>query len=684
MRKNNDHYTDQEYIRNLFENDGIKAPESLSEENIMAMLKDLPEQPAEKTQPESVQTPEDAFTVVTAKKRRPVKKWMAAAACALIAVIGAVQIYDSLTAPPDTAVVNGELYTFKNRSEIEHLISSLDESPRFGLNYKTEDGIVEDAEMASGDSAVSEASPDVSSGAGTARAAEKSAASSDTAGSHSSTYLQVEEVDEADIVKTDGKYIYYVNQDREVVILSAKNGKTKQLSRIGSSGVENYVHDIFLKGDTLVTVGYVYDGDDSYTGVVTYDISDRSRPKMMSEMRQTGSIVSSRMIGKYVYLVTSDYVYKGGRALPKVTVDGEYRDMDVSCISCIPEPQQTSYIVLGAMDITSGEDAKCRSRAIFGASDDIYCNDHNLYAASDERDSGKQTSYTRIVRAGLDGLDIKFTGTARVRGSIDDQFSMDEKDGYFRIATTAQRDGMDVNNLFVLDSDLREAGKVTGFARNESIKSVRYFGDKAYVITYEAIDPLFVIDLSDPTDPVIEGEVKIDGFSTLLIPAGKGKLLGIGHATGDNGYGGEYAAGLKLVLFDISDPSEPTVIDSKEFKDMESPAQDTHKALTVNSSEGWYAVPYGIWSYPDVIVEEPDEIIDAEEPSDVSIEEPSEEETGYEAGVLVFGAEDSLDVYDRHELGSEQLFRSVYIEDYIYALDGEGNVSSFRFSKTQQ
>lgn len=177
MRKNNDHYTDQEYIRNLFENDGIKAPESLSEENIMAMLKDLPEQPAEKTQPESVQTPEDAFTVVTAKKRRPVKKWMAAAACALIAVIGAVQIYDSLTAPPDTAVVNGELYTFKNRSEIEHLISSLDESPRFGLNYKTEDGIVEDAEMASGDSAVSEASPDVSSGAGTARAAEKSAAS---------------------------------------------------------------------------------------------------------------------------------------------------------------------------------------------------------------------------------------------------------------------------------------------------------------------------------------------------------------------------------------------------------------------------------------------------------------------------------------------------------------------------
>ena len=153
MKKNNDHNTDQEYIKSLFENDGIRAPESLSEENIMAMLRDLPEQPAEEVLQEPLQMSKEAFTSVTAEKRRPVKKWMAAAACALIAVLGAVQVYDSFTAPPDTAVVNGELYTFRNRSEIEHLISSLDESPRFGLKYKTEEGIVEDAEMASGDTA---------------------------------------------------------------------------------------------------------------------------------------------------------------------------------------------------------------------------------------------------------------------------------------------------------------------------------------------------------------------------------------------------------------------------------------------------------------------------------------------------------------------------------------------------
>ncbi len=682
MSKKTDYNADLEYIRNRFREDGISAPESLSEDRIMAMLPDLPDAPASDAEINTAE--EKEFTPVAPKRRPAFRKWMAAAACALIALLGVSQVYNAVTAPPDTGVVNGELYTFRSKSEIDNLISSLDNSSVWdGFN------LIEETEMASeetNDAAVMEDSGT----SGMVRSEAKSASPDATGADHSETYLQVEEVDEADIVKTDGKYIYYVNSSREVVILSAENGETRQLAKIGSADVENYVHDIFLKGNTLVTVGYVYDGDDSYTGVVTYDITDRSDPKMISDMRQTGNIVSSRMVGNYVYLVTSDYVYKGGRSVPKVMTGGEFKEMDVSSICCVPEPQQSSYIVLSAMDITSGKEAKQKSRAIFGATDDIYCNDHNLYTAAYEWDGDKQTAYTRIVRASLDGLKIKFNGTARVRGHIDDQFSMDEKDGYFRIATTAQRDGMDVNNLFVLDSSLKEVGKVTGFARNESIKSVRYFGDKAYVITYKAIDPLFVIDLSDPARPVIEGEVKIDGFSTLLVPIGEGRLLGIGHATGDNGYGGEYAAGLKLALFDISDPSQPRVLDSKEFKDMESPAQSTHKALTVNSKEGWFAVPYSIWHPQNNIEDEPaliedDSLVEdaeapaAEDTGEDVLTEP--DDYGYESGVLVFGADNDLHIYDQHNIGSTQLFRSVYIGDYIYALDDEGCAGSFRFSK---
>lgn len=670
MNTNTDHNTDLEYIREKFGSDGIRAPESLSEDSIMAMISDIePSDQEEKT-----------FEAVQPAKRPVFRKWLAAAACAAIALFGVTQVFTALNAPPDTSLADGELYTFKNRSEIDRLVNSLSPERSHSWWGREEEVLLEDAEMAAGDTA---APGDTGSSAKSSEGAETQAIGGSAAPDHSDTYLQVEEVDEADIVKTDGRFIYYVNEDMEVIILSAENGETKRMSVIGSEGVENYIQDIFLKGDTLVTVGRVFDENEGYAGIVTYDISDRKHPKLISHYRQSGNVVSSRMAGNYVYLVTSDYVYKGGRTVPRVFIDGEYRDMEASSICCVPDPQQSSYVVLSAFDITSGDSSSCRTQAIFGASEDIYCNDHNLYTAAYEWDTESQTSYTRIVRASLDGLDIRFNATARVRGSVNNQFSMDEKDGYLRIATTSQRDGMNVNNLFILDDTLKETGRLTGFARNESIRSVRYFGDKAYVITYEQIDPLFIIDLSDPSSPSIDGEVKIDGFSTLLIPAGEGRLLGIGHATGDNGYGGEYASGLKLVLFDISDPSEPAVIASREFENMDSPAQSTHKALTVNTKEGWYAVPYGIWHYDETADDQITITDDAEDTVIIDAEEPAETytDTGYEAGVLIFGADDELTIYDQHRVSSGRLLRSVYIGDYIYALDGDGNVSSFMFTK---
>lgn len=665
---NKDYREDLEYIKSIMDRDGISAPDSLAEDRILAMLPDRtesadPETDALLTDPAA---PVKASAASSSSGKPRVKRWLAAAACLVVAVFGGVQAHSVLTAPPDTVTTDGDLYTFTSYKEIENLVNSLDTGYGRGFfdlggGAVLEESAVEDSAPATGESA---------------RVYKSNAMTSSAPEDHSDTYLQVEDVDEADIVKTDGKYIYYVTETREVAILSAENGKTELLSRVGSTDVENYIHDIFLKGDILVTTGSFYEGDEGYTGIVTYDISDRSKPEMIAKFSQTGSIISSRMIGDYVYLVTSDYVFKGGRIVPKCTADGEFKEMAADSICCVPEPQQSSYIVLSAVDITSGKQAKSRTSAIFGASSDIYCNDHNLYAAATEWDKDSSSTYTRIARASLDGLNVRFSGTARVRGYIDNQFSMDEKDGYFRIATTGQRDGLDVNNLFVLDSNLKEVGSVTGFARNESIRAVRYLGDKAYVITYEQIDPLFIIDLSDPARPQIEGEVKIDGFSTLLIPAGEGKLLGIGHATGDNGYGGEYAAGLKLALFDISDPSKPEVIDSMEFENMSSPAQDTHKALTVNSKAGWYAIPYGVYSYEEDVPAE-----DSAQITEDAAEEPMVDDSfsrGYEGGVLVFTADGKIGVTDRHRLCNEYLYRSVYIGDYIYALDGEGSVYSFR------
>ena len=688
---------DYDFIKNKFDSDGTKAPESLSEDAVMAMLPDLDETASEqfiKVTAKEFHEETAAAGYHTAAARTPLlrqkkaRRWVAAVACALIALIGIPPLYDLATGAPDTELVNGELRTFGSYGEIRRLVESLDDStPGFRLFRLGRTDLAVEEEMAESDGSAA-AKSDSAAGSTAAPLADSDAA-------HSETYLQVEEVDEADIVKTDGKYIYYVNQDMEVVILSASKGKTEKVATIGNNGVENYVDDIFLKGDTLVTVGRVYDEDDGYTAVVTYDISDRSHPDVTGEYRQSGDVVSSRMVGDCVYLVTCDYVY-GKRIIPKCTLNGTYSDIPVEDIACVPHPNQKSYVILSAVDISEGKGSKGKSKAVFGASNTIYCNDHNLYAAvtqwDGDADDGRGAYSTLLMRASINGLDIKWNGTASVRGNVYGQFAMDEKDGYFRIATTGQRNGIDVNNLFVLDSKLKTVGKVTGFARNESIKSVRFLGDKAYVVTYEAIDPLFVIDLSRPEDPRIDGEVKIDGFSSLLLPVAEDRLLGIGYATGDNGYGGEYAAGLKLTLFDISDPSKPEVADSKEFKDMDSPVQYDHHALVVNKEKGWFAFPYGIYHFneaeDDLIIEDieaPEE--DAEEDAgetesdDEIMVDAAEPDYGYEAGVLVFGADDKLEVYDQHKLGNEYLLRSVYIGDYIYSLDSNGESFNFRFTK---
>ena len=650
----------RKHIEGLFESDGIKAPESLSEENMLAMLE---------AHDAKADGSEKEFR--DAKPRRfkgSARKIMSIAAALIVAVAGIGGYTAIMNTPPDTSLSkNGELFEFENESQIKRLVNSINRGPLL-KSLGSNDVYEEDVDLATGDGTVMDAeSSDAAVGdAPSANAAESSSSSKSelSSGSHSSTYLQVESVDEADIVKTDGKYIYYVNKDREVVIMSAKDGETRKLSTIGSSGVENYIDDIYIKGDTLITVGQFYrDGtDESNSGIVIYDISDRRDPVYVTDFSQSGSILSSRMVGDYVYLVTNDYVYKGGRLLPMCGSRDDYSRMNVSDICCVPDPQTSSYIILSGIDVSSGAQGKSATKAVLGASSDIYCNDHNLYSASWEYDSDASTSYTRIVRAALDGIDVRFNATTRVPGDVYGQFAMDERNGYFRIATTSQRAGMDVNNLYVLDSDLKETGKVTGFARNESIKAVRFVGSKAYVITYEAIDPLFIIDLSDPSSPKIEGEVMIDGFSTLLVPISEDRLLGIGHATGDNGYGGEYDSGLKLALFDISDPSQPKVLASKEFEDMSSPAQSDHHALTVNSEKGWFAIPYE--EYKSVVTEDTDdEYLDSH----------------FENGVLVFRADDSLGSIDKHELkDGAYIYRNVYIGDWIYALDGDGEVQSFK------
>ena len=239
--------------------------------------------------------------------------------------------------------------------------------------------------------------------------------------------------------------------------------------------------------------------------------------------------------------------------------------------------------------------------------------------------------------------EIKIAAKTTVNGYIHNQFSMDERNGYFRIATTDGR----ANNLYVFDNNLKQVGEVTGFAKKEEIKAVKYVGDTAYVITYEETDPLFVIDLSNPSNPVIKGSVKITGFSSQLLSIDENTIFGIGYS--DDG-------GIKLALFDVFAPESPKVLDSLVIENSWSNAQFNHKAICINRQQGYIAFDADFY--------------DTDSGTDKS-------------GAVVIKLDGkSISLTDKLIINPTEEFdyaqRVTYIGETLYVLDNAGNIHSFK------
>ena len=631
---------DFDFISKKLESENISAPEALSEENIKAKIEEG--------------TSADKIVKFPKNNKRFFNTAVSiAAAIALVVVsLTAVNHYgskvDEVKPSNNTGITqsNEDILYFSSYDEIDELLKErLPEEEKYYFGK----GLVK-----------SESAMEATDSANTADGA---------APSHSETYKQVETVDEADIVKTDGEYIYFKSSDEKVEIASAKNGKTERASTINLKGTK-YIQELFVKENSLVILSTEDNfskkaGLVSKTYVSVFDISDKSKPDLKYEYSQSGRYISSRMIGKYVYLIsnTSSYYYYKNECIPCCTgEDGEFKELPVEDICAIKESNEGSYTVVGALDITNGSKAK-KTKAVIGSANDVYCNENNLYIAGANYSNafyynGIYSPESTIIKYSLDKTNIKLVATGRVKGNINNQFSMDEKDGYFRIATTSvNKEGKDINVLYVLDKKLDEVGRVRGFAKNEHIEAVKYIGDMAYVITYEQTDPLFIIDLSDPENPEILGEVKITGFSTLLVPIDEKTLLGIGYSTEENEFG-EATNGLKLALFDIGNPASPKVIDEKELEGCDSSAQYSHKALTQNKEKGYLAIPASFY------------------------EELEQEDYYYKEGALVFRAQNGKIKIDKAFKSDklDEADRCVYINNYIYVVDTfSGNIDSFEF-----
>ena len=446
------------------------------------------------------------------------------------------------------------------------------------------------------------------------------------------TNVQTEGVEEADIVKNDGRYLYQIvwndangKYQKEIQIIDTKDSLT-EVSKVG--GFQN-IDEFYVWEDVLIIIEnkYLYDEDAKiYTGLLDcykagyqvncfheisfYDLTDRSQPEKLKTFTLQGSYASSRISDGYFYGFSKYYANPGegeqdyDAYIP--TLDGARLQAD--CIYLGEENEETSYLVLVSIDLRNPTEFVQTAGIVTGA-DQYYVSKENIYvadtnyAAAEDGWNGDKTALLRFAYG-----DGKFLLGAKgeIKGTLENSFSLDEYNGYLRAVTTAweyeletvkdDRTGEEIgttlvdekqsNGLYVLDENLQEVGKIEGLAENERIYSARFMGNIGYFVTFRQTDPLFTVDLTDPENPKILNELKVSGFSEYLHVYTDGRLLGIGMEADEETGRQE---GMKLSMFDISDPTNVTEISKLPLEEYYySEALYNHRAVMISTAKNLF------------------------------------------------------------------------------------------------
>ncbi|TFD99828.1 beta-propeller domain-containing protein [Jeotgalibacillus salarius] len=499
-----------------------------------------------------------------------------------------------------------ELPRFTNEQELKDHFAALLENERAGRFE--ENMVAEEATSESADSA--ENSSD--GGAG---------------GDYSVTNNQVEGVEEADIVQTDGEYIYILHQNEQIKIEQIlEDGSTETVQTMTLGQGNFYGSELYLNGDLLIVVGDYWHSEPgnelSTTTAKIYDITDPSAPELTREFSSEGYLASSRMVDDVLYLVTNHHpnywimqeeTDAEVRLQPYIkdsAVSDEFFTQPVDQIQKLPESDSPEYATIAAIPVKEPE-TEASVHSYLGSSGQIYMSKENLYIASRQHffpmmeimpAGGGGEDETEIYKFSVDALNVQFAAQGEVPGRVLNQFSMDEHNGYFRVATTDgsmwSEDDLSTNNLYILNEQMDITGSVEDLAPGERIYSARFMGDKAYIVTFRETDPLFVIDTADPSAPEVLGELKIPGFSTYLHPLDENHLIGFGVETSlEETKPGEAPIvrqeGMKISLFDITDFSNPVEKDVEIIggRGTYSTVQHDHKALFRHAERGLYGFP---------------------------------------------------------------------------------------------
>lgn len=453
---------------------------------------------------------------------------------------------------------------------------------------------------------------------------------------YSHTNVQVEGVDEADIVKTDGTYIYAA-QDGVIRIIRARPASEMAVVSMIEFGDATFSpSELYVDGDRLVALGsrwrdgpvrimqeimpsiYPYPYGQQRTQVRLYDISDRTRPVLQRKLEFDGALVSSRRIKERMILVMNQgFFWKGpmplvreADVLPTFT-DSTKEEADLPVAKCsdvtiLPHIPQPEYLIVAMVPLDSVS-AEVKREVVVGSAQNLYVSTDNLLTAATEwsylwRGGGSSAEErTHLFRFALTADGVEFKAKGIVPGRILNQFSMDQHGQTFRVATTEGQtwdsSRPSSNNLFVLNADLQQVGAIEDIAPGEQIYSVRFMGDRTYMVTFKNTDPFFVIDTSDPRNPRILGKLKIPGYSDYLHPYDQNHILGFGKEAVEAKDGNfAWYQGMKIALFDVTDPSDPVEMSKVVIGDRgtQSPLLHNHKALLFDRERGLLAFPVSV------------------------------------------------------------------------------------------
>jgi inhibitor of cysteine peptidase len=442
--------------------------------------------------------------------------------------------------------------------------------------------------------------------------AAQSSSSVSSAPSHSETNNQVAGVDELDTVKTDGQYVYTVSNNTVVGVNAYPVTNAQLISRI--SILNQTVDGIFLSGNRLAIVSEAprtvystygpcgartFEGASmgvaypivyyrsapqvQNTSISVYDLSNRSSPSLKTTITVNGTFIGARQIGTFAYLVTSSPVWVN-QTLPLTVVNGRpTKTAATQVYHSDVSDRAFSYTTILGLDTNQNSPTPTVETYLLGTSSTIYVSLTNIFLTQPIWDG---QSGTVLHRISVNGSTVKYEATGTVPGHVLNQYSMDENQGYFRVATSSSGFGSSLEtSVYVLNENLRTVGRLEGLSPGELFYAARFMGDRAYLVTYHNTDPLYVLDLRNPSSPTVMGSLIVAGYSDFLQPYDQTHLIGIGkvgvHTT------------VKVSLFNVTDPTNPvetaTYTTSSGYSD--SPALNDAKAVLFDKTKSLLVIP---------------------------------------------------------------------------------------------